>query len=516
MREEFGFFMFDTLIKKILTARVYDVAIETPVHQASFLSDRLGRTVIFKREDLQPVYSFKCRGAYNKMVGIPRQILEKGVIAASAGNHAQGVALGAQKLKIPAVIVMPTTTPFIKIRSVKARGAKVILYGDSFDEALVKSQELVAEYNYTFLHPFDDIDVIAGQGTVAVELLRQVMQPIDAVFIPVGGGGLAAGMAAYIKYVRPEIKVIAVEPADAACLAAAMDAKERVVLAQVGLFADGVAVKQIGENNFNILKETCDEVITVTTDEICAAVKDVFDDVRSVNEPAGALAVAGLKKYAEREGSGESLVAVLSGANVNFDRIRHVAERAEVGERREAILAVTIPERPGAFKSFCEHIGSRNITEFNYRYADQNEAHIFVGVATDPSTDDRKELVSRLNLAKFSVVDMTDNELAKLHIRHMVGGRSPEAGSELVFRFEFPERPGALLKFLNRIGSRWNISAFHYRNHGAAYGRVLVAMQAGLSERDELVSYFDDIGYTYFDETENPAVSLFIRERFLQ
>ena len=504
--------MLDTLIQKILSARVYDVAIESPVHQAPFLSKRLGRSVFLKREDLQPVYSFKCRGAYNKMAGISKEILAKGVIAASAGNHAQGVALGAQKLKIPAVIVMPTTTPAIKVRSVKARGAQVVLHGDSFDEAFAKSQELVAEYGYTYLHPFDDLEVIAGQGTVAVELLRQMTRPVDAVFIPVGGGGLAAGMAAYIKYVRPEIKVIAVEPEDAACLDAAMKANERVVmLPQVGLFADGVAVKQIGENTFNVLKNGCDEVITVTTDEICAAVKDVFDDVRSVNEPAGALAVAGLKKYAEREGAGEALVAVLSGANVNFDRIRHVAERAEVGEKREAILAVSIPERPGAFKAFCEQIGHRNITEFNYRFADENEAHIFVGVTTDPTTDDRTQLVDQLNAADLPVVDMTDNELAKLHIRHMVGGRSPEAGSELVFRFEFPERPGALLKFLNKIGSRWNISAFHYRNHGAAYGRVLVSMQAKLSERDELLSYFDDIGYTYFDETENPAVSLFMK-----
>jgi len=401
--------------------------------------------------------------------------------------------LGAQRLKIPAVIVMPTTTPAIKVRSAKARGAQVILHGDSFDEAFAKSQELISQYGYTYLHPFDDIEVIAGQGTVAVELLRQVTKPIDAVFIPVGGGGLAAGMAAYIKYVRPEIKVIGVEPEDAACLAAALDAKERVVLSQVGLFADGVAVKQIGANTFDVLKDACDEVITVTTDEICAAVKDVFDDVRSVNEPAGALSVAGLKKYAAREGAGEALVAILSGANVNFDRIRHVAERAEVGEKREAILAVTIPERPGAFKSFCEQIGQRNITEFNYRYSDTDEAHIFVGVTTDPSTDDRAELVSKLDQAGLPVVDMTENELAKLHIRHMVGGRSPEAGSELVFRFEFPERPGALLKFLNRIGARWNISAFHYRNHGAAYGRVLVSMQAAASERDELSSYFDDM-----------------------
>ena len=504
--------MSDHLIQKILTARVYDVAIESPVHKAPFLSSRLGREVLYKREDLQPVYSFKCRGAYNKMLSIDPEVLSKGVIAASAGNHAQGVALGAQRLKIPAVIVMPTTTPAIKVRSAKARGAQVILHGDSFDEAFAKSQELISQYGYTYLHPFDDIEVIAGQGTVAVELLRQVTKPIDAVFIPVGGGGLAAGMAAYIKYVRPEIKVIGVEPEDAACLAAALEAKERVVLPQVGLFADGVAVKQIGENTFNVLKDACDEVITVTTDEICAAVKDVFDDVRSVNEPAGALSVAGLKKYAAREGAGEALVAILSGANVNFDRIRHVAERAEVGEKREAILAVTIPERPGAFKSFCEQIGDRNITEFNYRYSDTDEAHIFVGVTTDPSTDDRAELVSKLDHAGLPVVDMTDNELAKLHIRHMVGGRSPEAGSELVFRFEFPERPGALLKFLNRIGSRWNISAFHYRNHGAAYGRVLVSMQAAASERDELSSYFDDIGYTYFDESENPAVRLFMKD----
>lgn len=503
--------MFDSLIKKILAARVYDVAIESPVHVAPFLSQRLGRTILFKREDLQPVYSFKCRGAYNKMVRIPREILDKGVIAASAGNHAQGVALGAQKLKIPAVIVMPTTTPAIKVKSVKARGAQVVLFGDSFDEALIKSQELVKKYGYTFLHPFDDLDVIAGQGTVAVELLRQVNKPIEAIFVPVGGGGLAAGMAAYIKYVRPEIKVIGVEPEDAACLAAAKRSGKRTVLSQVGLFADGVAVKQIGENNFNVLKDACDHVITVTTDEICAAVKDVFDDVRSVNEPAGALAVAGLKKYAERENAGDALVAVLSGANVNFDRIRHVAERAEVGERREAILGVTIPERPGSFRSFCKELGNRNITEFNYRYADSNEAHIFVGVTTDPSTDDRFNLIKRLQSVGLEVVDMTDNELAKLHIRHMVGGRSPEAGSELIFRFEFPERPGALLKFLDRIGSRWNISAFHYRNHGAAYGRVLVSMQADFGERKELLSYFDDIGYTYYDETENPAVRMFMK-----
>jgi threonine dehydratase len=412
---------------------------------------------------------------------------------------------------VPAVIVMPKDAPRLKVENTRALGAEVILYDRDHEDREAIGAALAEARGLSLIKPYDAPEVIAGQGTVAMELLRQVTRPVDAVFIPVGGGGLAAGMAAYIKYVRPEIKVIAVEPEDAACLAAAMEAQERVVLPQVGLFADGVAVKQIGENTFNVLRETCDEVITVTTDEICAAVKDVFDDVRSVNEPAGALSVAGLKKYAEREGPGEALVAVLSGANVNFDRIRHVAERAEVGEKREAILAVTIPERPGAFKAFCEQIGSRNITEFNYRFADQEQAHIFVGVTTDPSTDDRTQLVTQLNAAHLPVVDMTDNELAKLHIRHMVGGRSAAAGSELVFRFEFPERPGALLKFLNKIGSRWNISAFHYRNHGAAYGRVLVSMQADLSERDELSSYFDDIGYTYFDETENPAVSLFMK-----
>ena len=503
--------MFNDLIKRILTARVYDVAIESPVHPAPFLSSRFGRPVLFKREDLQPVYSFKCRGAYNRMMQIPREVLAKGVICASAGNHAQGVALGAQKLKIPAVIVMPTTTPAIKVRSARARGAQVILHGDSFDDAFARSQELISEYGYTFLHPFDDLDVIAGQGTVAVELLRQVTRPIEAIFIPVGGGGLAAGMAAYIKYVRPEIKVIGVEPEDAACLAAAMAADSRVVLPFVGLFADDVAVKQIGEHTFNVLRHTVDEVITVTTDEICAAVKDVFDDVRSVNEPAGALSVAGLKKYAERGGSGDALVAILSGANVNFDRIRHIAERAEVGEGREAILAVTIPEQPGAFKAFCEQLGDRNITEFNYRYSDSSRAYIFVGVTTDPTSDDRTHLVARLHQAGLPVIDMTENELAKLHIRHMVGGRSPEAGTEQVFRFEFPERPGALLKFLNIIGAKWNISAFHYRNHGAAYGRVLVAFQAPVSERDELTAHFDALGYTYFDEAENPAVRLFLQ-----
>ena len=501
--------MFDSLIRKILSSRVYDVARETPVDQASFLSKRFQKNILLKREDLQPVYSFKCRGAYNKMAKLTKTEQERGVIAASAGNHAQGVALAAQKLKIPAIIVMPTTTPDIKIRSVRARGVDVILFGDSFDDAYTKSQKLAEENEYTFLHPFDDVDVIAGQGTVALELMRQVSDPIEAVFIPVGGGGLAAGMAAYIKYVRPEIKIIGVEPEDAASLAASLKAKKRVKLDHVGLFADGVAVKEIGKENYRILKSTCDEVITVTTDEICAAVKDVFDDVRCVAEPAGAVSVAGLKKYVEKSQSNSTLIAVLTGANVNFDRVGHIVERAEVGERREAIIAATIPERIGAFKKFCEELGNRNITEFNYRYSDHDEAKVFVGITIDESTDDLAHVLKKLSKRGLSVVNLTDNELAKMHIRHMVGGRRI-VDSEKVFRFEFPERPGALLTFLNTIGARWRITAFHYRNHGAAYGRVLVSLEATNAETKELINHFDEIGYTYYSEAENPAVKLFL------
>lgn len=501
--------MFDSLIRKILSSKVYDVALETSVDQAHFLSQKLNKTILFKREDQQPVHSFKCRGAYNKIINLPEFERQKGIIAASAGNHAQGVALAAQRLNVSAVIVMPTTTPDIKVRSVRSRGVEVLLFGDSFDDAYEESLRLSSERQLTFIHPFDDIDVIAGQGTVALELMRQVTQPIDAVFIPVGGGGLAAGMAAYIKYLRPEIKVIGVEPEDAASLSAALKANERVLLESVGLFADGVAVKQIGEENFRILRKTCDDVITVTTDEICAAVKDVFNDVRSVSEPAGAVAVAGLKKYATTSDTQGALVAVLTGSNVNFDRVGHIVERAELGEKQEVILAAKIPERIGAFKNFCETLGNRNITEFNYRYSDHDEARVFAGIKVDHSPDARLALFADLENQGVPVVDLTDNEFAKMHLRHMVGGPRV-VKNEQAFRFEFPERPGALLKFLETIGSRWRLTAFHYRNHGAAYGRVFVSFEAGEDEVVTLTDYFNDIGYAYYEENANPAVSLFL------
>lgn len=511
--------MYSAIVRRILDARVYDVSHETPLHRANFMSAKLGCNIFLKREDLQPIYSFKCRGAYNRLTKINDIQQKLGVIAASAGNHAQGVAYGAQKLGIPATIVMPTTTPDIKIRSVRARGAEVVLYGDNFDDALEYSQKMKESRGLTFLHPFDDLDVIAGQGTVAVELLRQLKEPLDAVFIPVGGGGLASGMAAYIKFVRPEVLVIGVEPEDAACLRKAISCGKPAILSNVGSFADGVAVKQIGQYPFEILKDACDKVITVSTDEICAAVKDVFEDVRSVNEPAGALSVAGLKKYIEQLNDGENVLhrntrnfaAILSGANVNFDRIWHIAERAVIGDRREALFAVTIPEKKGSFLAFCNEIGSRNITEFNYRYADSKEAHIFVGINTSPDKKDRKSIIDNFSKAGFPVVDITDDEVAKSHLRHMVGGRSVSAGEELTFRFEFPEKPGALLRFLNCIGDQWNISAFHYRNHGAAYGRVMVALQAPSSERKKLKSFLDEIGYVYYDETDNVAVDIFLR-----
>ena len=459
----------ESYVKRILNARIYDLVVETPIDQAAQLSARIGNDVLLKREDLQPVFSFKLRGAYNKMLSLNEEQLSKGVVAASAGNHAQGLALSAQKLGVKATIVMPSTTPQIKVNAVKARGAKVVLRGDTYDEASDYAQNLVVEKGMTYIHPFDDPDVIAGQGTIAMEILRQVSGPLDAVFIPVGGGGLCAGMAAYIKYVRPEIKVIAVEPDDAACLAAAMEAGRRVRLKHVGIFADGTAVAQIGKETFKVLKDTVDEVVTVSADEISAAIKDIFDDTRSICEPSGALGVAGLKKYVERTGvEGQTLLAVDSGANINFDKLRYISERTEIGEKREAILAVTIPEKPGSFKAFCTALSKRSITEFNYRMGDPAQAQIFVGVQVS-SDDDRVDLVADLESKGYPLVDMTDNEIAKLHIRHMVGGRAVEAINEAVYRFEFPERPGALMSFLNKLGGRWNISMFHYRNHGAAY-----------------------------------------------
>ena len=503
--------MLESYVKKILCSPVYDVAVETPIHAAPFLSERLGNRVLLKREDLQPVFSFKIRGAYNKLAQLSDEQRARGVVAASAGNHAQGLAYAARYLGVKATIVMPRTTPEIKVKAVRARGAKVVLHGDAFDEALAYSQKLIAEKGYTYIHPYDDPDTIAGQGTVAMEILRQHQGQLDAIFVPVGGGGLIAGIAAYVKYLRPEIKVIGVEPTEAACLQAAMAADERVVLSQVGLFADGVAVAQIGEHTFEVCRHYVDEVITVTTDEMCAAIKDIYDDTRSICEPAGCLGVAGIKKYVEREGcSGQVFVAIDSGANVNFDRLRHVAERAEVGEKREAILAVTIPERPGSFKAFCEALGKRSITEFNYRFYDRAEAHIFVGVQTHPELDPRDALVGNLRELGFPVLDMTENELAKLHIRHLVGGHADHVRDEVIYRFEFPERPGALFNFLRNLGGRWNISMFHYRNHGAAYGRVVVGLQVPEAERHLVGEALDKIGYPYWDESDNPAYQLFL------
>jgi len=503
--------MLETYVKKILTSRVYDVAKETPLQSARQLSQRLGNQILLKREDLQPVHSFKLRGAYNKLAQLSEAERVRGVITASAGNHAQGVALAAQKLGIAAHIVMPRTTPELKVKNVRAYGGNVLIVGDSFPEALAYSLKLVEEQGYVYVHPFDDPEVIAGQGTVGMELLRQQPGPLDAIFVPVGGGGLIAGIAAYVKYLRPSIKIIGVEADDSNCLQAALAAGERVILPQVGLFADGVAVAQIGEHTFNICREYVDEVISVDSDAICAAIKDLYEDTRQITEPAGALALAGIKRYVEREGvRGQTLAAITSGANINFDRLRHVAERAELGEQREAIIAVTIPERPGSFKCFCEALGKRQITEFNYRYHNNKEAHIFVGVQTDPELDPRAALVAKLQSQGFPVVDLTDNELAKLHIRHTVGGHGKAIGDEMVFRFEFPERPGALFKFLERLGGRWNISLFHYRNHGSADGRVLAALQIPQHERGEVIKALDAIGYQYIDETDNPAYRLFL------
>ncbi|WEL55334.1 threonine ammonia-lyase, biosynthetic [Pseudomonas kermanshahensis] len=503
--------MLEQYVKKILTSRVYDVAVETPLQSAGQLSKRLGNQILLKREDLQPVFSFKIRGAYNKLAQLTPEELARGVVTASAGNHAQGLALAARELGIKATIVMPKTTPEIKIEGVRSRGGKVVLHGDTFPEALAYSLKLVDEKGFVYIHPYDDPHTIAGQGTVAMEILRQHPGRLDAIFVPVGGGGLIAGIAAYVKYLRPEIKVIGVEPDDSNCLQAAMAAGERVVLPQVGLFADGVAVAQIGQHTFDICRLHVDEVITVSTDEICAAIKDIYDDTRSITEPAGALGVAGIKKYVELYGvSGQTLVAIDSGANVNFDRLRHVAERAELGEKREAIIAVTIPERPGSFKAFCEAIGKRQITEFNYRKHTSDEAHIFVGVQTHPENDPRAVLVQQLTEQGFPVTDLTDNELAKLHIRHMVGGHSAGASDEIVLRFEFPERPGALFNFLNKLGGRWNISMFHYRNHGAADGRVVAGLQVPEDERHLVPAALAKIGYPYWDETDNPAYRLFL------
>jgi len=504
--------MSESYIKRILNARVYDVARETPVDHAPLMSRRLGNEVWYKREDLQPIFSFKCRGAYNKMANMSPEALAKGVVAASAGNHAQGVALAAQKLGVKAKIVMPVTTPAIKVDAVRSRGATVVLYGDAFDEAADKAQELVERDGMTYLPPFDDPDVIAGQGTVAMEVARQCGKPLDYVFVPCGGGGLLAGMAAYFKYVWPDTKVIGVEPEDAACAQAALIKGRRVKLKEVGLFADGCAVQQVGKETFRVIRETVHDIITASTDEICAAVKDIFEDTRAIAEPAGALAIAGMKKYAAAHNlKGATMLAVVSGANTNFDRLRYISERTEIGERREAVISVTIPERAGAFKKFCSALGKRNITEFNYRYEDAEQARVFVGLTVTPNSDDLQKLCLRLADSGYAVSDFTDNETAKLHVRHMVGGRAPVSlADEMVFRVEFPERPGALLNFLNALGTDYSISMFHYRNHGAAYGRILVGLQVAAGKRAALRAAIASVGYRHWEETDNAAYQQYL------
>jgi threonine dehydratase len=497
-------------LARILTAKVYDVARETPLELVPALSARLRNRLYLKREDEQPVFSFKLRGAYNKMAHLSRAELARGVIAASAGNHAQGVALAAERLGCKATIVMPVTTPQIKIAAVKARGAAVVLFGDSYSDAYAHALALQKKTRATFVHPYDDPDVIAGQGTIAMEILRQASEPIDAIFVAIGGGGLISGIAAYVKRLRPEVKVIGVQPEDSDAMARSVAAGRRVTLPHVGLFADGVAVRRVGKETFRIVRENVDDIVRVDTDAICAALKDVFEDTRAVLEPAGALAIAGAKAWvAQHRVRDRALVAVACGANMNFDRLRFVAERAEVGEEREAVIAVTIPERPGAFRAFCATLGRRAITEFNYRYADPEVAHLFVGIEV-AGRGETKKLLAELARRRIPAFDLTDNELAKLHVRHLVGGHAPAVKDEIVYRFEFPERPGALLKFLDSMSAGWNISLFHYRNHGSDSGRVLVGMQVPPAEKRAFRAFLDRLGYDYAEETENPAYRMFL------
>ena len=502
--------MSDLYLEAIEEARVYDVAIETPLELAPKLSARLHNEVLIKREDLQPVFSFKLRGAYNKIVHLTEAERKSGVICASAGNHAQGVALASHKLGIEATIVMPRTTPEIKVQAVQRWGAHVILVGDNYSEASVHADKLCAESSMIFIHPYDDPLVIAGQGTIADEMLRQAPKDMDAVFIPIGGGGLIAGMAIYLKHFSPETKIIGVEPVDSAAMHDSIKAGQRVTLDHVGIFADGVAVKQVGSHTFDLVRRYVDDILLVDTDEICAAIKDIYEDNRTIVEPAGALAVAGLKKYVRNNGvRGQVLAAINSGANMNFDRMRHVAERTEMGEGREALFAVTIPERPGSFLEFCRIIGDHNVTEFNYRMSSRSEAHVFVGISIT-ETEEAAAIQQTLESAELPTLNLHDNELAKLHIRHMVGGRCALVENEVLYRFEFPERPGALLEFLTRAHGRWNISLFHYRNHAAAFGRVLAGIEVPAEEHSEFEDYLDALGYPYINETDNPAYSIFL------
>jgi threonine dehydratase len=495
----------------IRDASVYDVAEKTPLELAANLSARVGNRILLKREDLQPVFSFKLRGAYNKIASLEPDELARGVICSSAGNHAQGVALAARRKGIRAVVVMPVTTPSIKTRAVAALGAEVVLHGDAYDDAYRHARDLEAREGLVFIHPFDDPQVIAGQGTIGKEILEQAGEPIDVVFVPVGGGGLLAGIAAWIRQADPEIRIIGVEPDDSDAMRQSLAAGGPVELGHVGIFADGVAVRRVGDETFRLCQELVDEVVTVDTDQVCAAIRDIFEDTRSIVEPAGGLTVAAAKQYIARNNvTGQTLVTINCGANVNFDRLRHIAERAAVGEQTEMLLAAEIPEQPGSFRTFCEAIGRRGITEFNYRYADDAKAHIFVGVQLTQGARERREILSRLRESGFPVEDLSDNEMAKLHVRHMVGGRSTGIRNERLFRFEFPERPGALLEFLNAIGTDWNITLFHYRNHGSDYGRVLAGIDVPQDETVELEAHLAELGYPHWEESDNPAYTMFL------
>ena len=504
--------MQENYVEKILKAKVYDVAVETPLDPAPRLSRRLENRVLFKREDLQPVFSFKIRGAYNKIAQLSDAVAKRGVICASAGNHAQGVALAARTRRIPAVIVMPLTTPDIKVSAVADLGAEIVLHGDDYDAAYEHATELARQRNLVFVHPFDDPDVIAGQGTIAMEILRQHHgDQIDAIFVPVGGGGLIAGIAAYAKSLYPRIRIIGVEPEDAASMFESLRAGKRITLDRVGIFADGVAVKRVGEEPFRLARQYVDEVILVTTDQLCAGIQDIFEDTRAIVEPAGALAVAGIKKYAARENCrGRTFVAINCGANMNFDRLRYIAERADIGAQREVLLAVQMTETAGSFMRFCELLGPRSVTEFNYRFGDPRAAQVFVSLALSQDRTERATLIEAIARGGFEVRDMTDNEMAKLHVRYMVGGQARGLEHERLYRFEFPERPGALLKFLRAIGSIWNISLFHYRNHGADYGRVLAGIQVPPETRERFLLHLNDLQYAYTDETENLAYKIFL------